>query len=70
MTDRINGVYVAFDSEVRIDDAEHMINAIQMVKGVSRVDAFEPINPAVWAAKAQLRNEILGTVIKNIEGDD
>jgi hypothetical protein len=34
MTDRINGVFVTLEDDIRIDDAEHLLNAIRMVKGV------------------------------------
>lgn len=34
VTDRLKGVVVTFDRDIRVDDAEHIINAIQMIKGV------------------------------------
>jgi len=37
MTDRINGCTVIFDREIRIDDAEYLLNAIRMIKGVKIV---------------------------------
>lgn len=37
MTDRLKGVYVAFDRDIRDDDAESIIKAIEMVRGVAGV---------------------------------
>ena len=37
MTDRLKGVLVTFDRDIREDDAEHILNAIRMVRGVQDV---------------------------------
>jgi hypothetical protein len=37
MTNRYNAVVVTFDRDIREDDAEAIINAIQMLKGVLSV---------------------------------
>ena len=37
MTDRVKGCWVAFEKPIREDDAEAMVNAIKMVKGVAGV---------------------------------
>jgi ATP sulfurylase len=34
MTDRLKGVIVTFQNDVREDDAEAILNAIRMIKGV------------------------------------
>lgn len=34
MTDRINGVLVTLEGNIRVDDAEYILNAIRMIKGV------------------------------------
>ena len=34
MTDRLKGVFVTFDKDIRVDDAEQIINAIRMIKHV------------------------------------
>jgi len=34
MTDRYNALVVVLDRDIREDDAEHLINAIKMIKGV------------------------------------
>ena len=38
MTDRIEGVYVGFEEDVRDDAAENIINAILMIRGVEEVE--------------------------------
>jgi len=37
MTDRLKGVTVIFKKDIREDDAEVLISAIQMIKGVKKV---------------------------------
>lgn len=38
MTDRIKGLVVTFDRDIREDDVEGIINAISLIKGVIGVD--------------------------------
>lgn len=38
MTDRHSAYIVVLNNDVREDDAEHIINALRMVKGVAAVD--------------------------------
>lgn len=37
MTDRLNGVFVAFENDIRADDAEVPISAIKCLRGVLAV---------------------------------
>jgi hypothetical protein len=37
MTDRLKGLVVVLDKDIRVDDAEEIINAIKMIKGVADV---------------------------------
>jgi hypothetical protein len=41
MTDRIKGVVVTFDTSLRLDDAETVINAIKMLKHVIEVEPVQ-----------------------------
>ena len=34
MTDRLKGCTVVFDRDIRVDDAEHLLDAIRMLRGV------------------------------------
>lgn len=47
MTDRYKGVIVAFDSDVREDDAQAVITAIRQLRGVADVQAqvAGPVDP-------------------------
>ena len=40
MTERLKGVYVAFEKDIREDDAEYITNAIRMIKGVTSVNGI------------------------------
>lgn len=57
MTDRHTGYLVILDKDVRDDDAEWIINAMRMIKGVRKV---EPIigNPDIQIAESRARLEI------------
>ena len=62
MTDRYNAVVVAFDRDIREDDAEAVINAIRMIKGVVNVtpnvtDISDHV--AAMRAKRELREKLL-----------
>lgn len=37
MTDRVKGFYVTLKKDVRIDDVEPIMNAIEMISGVAKV---------------------------------
>ncbi len=39
MTDRVKGLVITLDSDIRIDDVQPLIDAISMLKGVSDVSA-------------------------------
>lgn len=57
MTTRLKGVTVAFDAEYRDDDAESIILAIRMIKGVSAVVAVEA-GSEDWFARQRVRMEL------------
>ncbi len=62
MTDRINGVFVTLDRDIRIDDAEHLLNAIRMIKGV--IDVTPNVTDfndhmAKTTARIDLENKLL-----------
>ena len=58
MTDRYNMLIVELEKDIREDDAEYLINAIRMLRGVMHVKGhasnFE-FNMAVDRAKYELR---------------
>ncbi len=40
MTDRLKGVLVTFDRDIREDDAKHILKALKMIKGVLKVQPY------------------------------
>jgi hypothetical protein len=51
MTDRLAGVIVTFERDVRVDDAEPTITALQQIKGVVSVE------PVVADARLHMAEE-------------
>jgi hypothetical protein len=51
MTDRIRSATVVFDHDIRIDDAEAILDALRMVRGVASVHPGEPIGGQAWLAR-------------------
>lgn len=68
MTDRINGVIVTFSKEIREDDAEAVLNAIKMVKGVLTV---KPIVSGYeqHIAEERVRRELTDKLFKVLHPD-
>lgn len=61
MTDRLKGLTVAFNKDIRDDDAQSIIDAILMIKGV--VDVSTSVsNPDDYMNRMQVKNEILKKV--------
>lgn len=63
MTDRINGVFVTLKDDIRIDDAEHLMNALRMVKGVADVSP-NISDPNVHIAKVTAKMELERKILK------
>lgn len=61
MTDRLKGVLVTFQHDIRVDDAEAVISAIKMVKGVIAVDPV-PSNIETHMAETRVRLELGGKI--------
>lgn len=57
MTDRLKGVVVTFEKNIREDDAAEIINAIGMVKGVLSVNPLKA-NLDDHIAQERVRHEI------------
>ena len=56
MTERLKGVYVAFDRDIRDDDAEFILNAIRMIKGVKSVEA-NVVDADDWMNRQNIKSE-------------
>lgn len=57
MTDRINTLCVVLEKPIRVDDAEDIITAIEMIRGVTKVEA-NIANPETYAADIRARREL------------
>lgn len=55
MTDNYKGCTVVFDKDVREDDAEFILNAIRMIKGVLSV-SFSLSAPEDWMIQERVRH--------------
>jgi hypothetical protein len=59
MTDRIRGCYVAFETDIRVDGAEEIMNAILLIRGVAAVDKSECVSsPETWISDKRVRREL------------
>lgn len=58
MTDRYNALIVALSKDVRDDDAEKIMNAISMMKGVSGVTG-NVVEPDSYVAETRVKNEVV-----------
>lgn len=57
MTDRLNGVYVAFEKDIRDDDVQPLIDAIRCLRGVLRVKK-NVVDLNAWVAEERARREL------------
>lgn len=56
MTDRVKGLWVSFERDIREDDAQPMIAAIKQFRGVADVQA-NIANPDDWLNRTQIQME-------------
>ena len=66
MTDRINSLLVALETDVRVDDIGPLIMAIQQLKGVIKVDS-NVTSPETWIAQARIKLELRNALYKVLE---
>ena len=67
MTDRVKGLIVTLDRDIRIDDVEHAVNAVKMIKGVSSVQ-LSISTPEDHMARARVMSEIRDKLYDFIQG--
>jgi signal recognition particle subunit SEC65 len=70
MTARIRSLTIALDEDIRTDDIECLVNAIQMMRNVHSVTTNE-VNPNDWVTErrvkletAQKLNNLINEIIK------
>jgi hypothetical protein len=57
MTDRLKGLTVAFAHDIREDDAEAIVNAIKIIKGVLDVKPIVSTHDD-WIIESRVRREL------------
>lgn len=65
MTDRIHSITVTLEKDMRVDDAEALLNAIAMMKGVIKVNG-NVADIESHVAQERARHELGQKVIKAI----
>ena len=71
MTDHLHSLTVVFDKDMREDDAECIINAIQMIKGVQTVHlnvSGPEIHAVVLRERTRIERQIFEAIHKIIQG--
>ena len=66
MTTRLKGFTVVLNNDIREDDAEQIIRAIQMIKGVQNVVPVET-NPDDYINRSQIRHELYNKILKVLD---
>lgn len=57
MTDKVKGLVVSFDADIREDDCQRITEAILMIKGVSEVNQ-SIATPDDWMNRSRIKSEI------------
>lgn len=66
MTDRFNALTVVLDREIREDDAEFILNAIRMIKGVQHVEGIVPDNANDFAIEHRIRKQVFDSITETL----
>ena len=69
MTDRLKGITVLFDREIREDDAQCIIDAVKMIKGVASVRQHV-VDPSHWLAVSKAKHELTEKIWKVLRDDN
>lgn len=66
MTDRVKGITVSLEQDVRTDDIEPILDAIRQLRGVADVEVvLSDMND--WMARSRVRSEISGKLLEVYE---
>jgi hypothetical protein len=63
MTAKIRSLTVALSSDIREDDVQSLIDAIQMMRNVISVTGNE-VTPNDWTTEMRVRNEVFGKLLE------
>lgn len=68
MTDRVKGLYVALDQDIRVDDVEPLMNAIRTLRNVSAVECEQFVTtPEDWMNRQVARSGMQSAVVEFLE---
>lgn len=67
MTDRLKGLIVAFEKDIREDDAQCIIDAVLMIKGVAGVTTSLSSSDD-YINRQQIKQEVVGKIY-NLAGN-
>jgi hypothetical protein len=67
VTDRIQSLTVVLDGDYRVDDAEAIIEAISMIRGVQVVATTKPIDMDDYLARARVGNEFQKEILAALD---
>ena len=70
MTDRFNSLTVALERDIRDDDAEPILQAIRMIRGVLSVSGNVADNLGDFVAEARVRKDITSKVYEALRMQD
>jgi len=62
MTDRIHSITVVLEKDIRSENAEVIINAITMIKGVLTATPHI-VDPVAYMTKARVKSDLLHKII-------
>ena len=69
MTARVKGCWVAFEQDLREDDAVPLLDAIRQLRGVLAVE-LEPQTPSDWIAVQRVRRELMDKLLAALKPTD
>lgn len=67
MTDRVRYLIVELDHDMRDDDAQNVINAIEMVKCVRRAELGNPLTAMNHVERQVVRGRIINELIELVK---
>ena len=69
MSDRIRYLTVILERDLRDDDAEPIMNALRLIRGVSDVVYGEPVRLADWVNRRTVRHELRAKLFEVLSDD-
>lgn len=66
MTDRLKGCIVAFTEDVREDDAQALMKAIEQLRGVAGVSRVG-VDPGDFVVRTRLKNKLVARLLEIAE---